>query len=69
MMCLQPFYVETKMIENAKKAKRTFATVSVEDCVNGALRDLGHEKTTYGPLKHDFVCNVLSTIMRYVPGG
>ena len=49
-MALQPGYVETKMIARAKANKENFGTVSVEQCVNGALRDLGYETTTFGPI-------------------
>jgi len=49
MLCLQPHYVKTKMIDSAVKKGQNFATVSVDACVGAALRDLSHEVCTYGP--------------------
>lgn len=66
IMCLQPHYVETKMIARSIEKKQDFGTVSVKDCVNGALRDLGYEVTTYGPRKHEFWGCFMSAILRYV---
>lgn len=67
ILCLQPHFVETKMTKSTREKKQDFGTVSVEECVNGALRDLGHEVTTFGPLKHEFWGIVLTAILRYLP--
>ena len=53
-LCLQPAYVKTKMIKPAEEEGRAFMVIPVEDCVSAALRDLGHENNTFGPIKHEF---------------
>lgn len=45
--------VVTKLIQMFIDRKEAFATVTVDACVSGALRDLGYETRTHGPLKHD----------------
>ena len=54
IMALQPSFVKTKMINESIKKGINFGTVTVEACVSAALRDLGHEIRTYGPLMHEF---------------
>lgn len=58
LLCLQPGYVKTKMIKAAEDKGTAFAVVSVEDCVSAALRDLGHEICTYGPISHEVLAGV-----------
>ena len=53
-LCLQPAYVKTKMIKPAEDEGRTVLVIPVEDCVSAALRDLGIENNTFGPIKHEF---------------
>ena len=68
VMALQPHYVETKMIKKALAKGMAFGVVSVTDCVNGALRDLGHEVTTYGPCLHEHVGCLMTFMMKALPG-
>ena len=64
-MALQPAYVDTKMIAKAKAMKKDHGAVTVKQCVDGALRDLGHETTTFGPMMHDFLNPTLSVLWKY----
>ena len=66
-LCLCPGYVETKMISKHKQAGRTFGVVSVTDCVSGALRDLGYETVTFGPLIHEIWGTLFNSLFRYLP--
>ena len=68
VMALQPHFVETKMITKAVDKGLAFGVVSVTDCVNGALRDLGHEVTTYGPRLHEHIGCVMTFMMKAIPG-
>ena len=55
------------MIQKYKKTGQTFSIVSVTDCVNGALRDLGYETVTFGPLIHEFWGTLFNGLFRYLP--
>ena len=50
-MSLQPYFVATKMVAAAKGTEGK--KITVEACVDAALRDLGRESTTYGALLHE----------------
>ena len=65
IMSLQPALVETKMIAKIKEMKLDRGAVTVKQCVDGALRDLGHETTTFGPMLHDFLNPLLTTAWKY----
>ena len=65
IMALQPAYVDTKMIAKAKEMKIDYRAVTAILCVDGALRDLGHETTTFGPMMHDFRSSILTTAWKY----
>ena len=41
------------MIAEVKAKGQAFNVVTVTDCVQAALRDLGYETRTYGPLNHE----------------
>ena len=64
-LCLQPGFVETKMVEKLIDRGEAFGVVSVSACVNGALRDLGYEETSSGPFKHEIWTYFLSTLYHY----
>ena len=64
-LCLQPGFVETKIVEKQIDRGEAYGVVSVAACVNGALRDLGYEEITSGPLKHELWTCFLSTLYRY----
>ena len=53
------------MIDHAVKRGINFGTVTVEACVSAALRDLGHEIRTYGPLMHECYAGVLGPLLKY----
>lgn len=65
IMALQPAFVDTKMIAKVKEMKMDHGAVTVKQCVDGALRDLGHETTTFGPMLHDFLNPILTTLWKY----
>ena len=67
VMTLQPHFVNTKLIKQAVEKGQAFGVVSVTDCVNGALRDLGHEVTTYGPTLHEHIGCALTFMMKALP--
>ena len=66
-MCLQPHYVETKMIQKYKKTGQAFSVATVTESVNGALRDLGYETVTFGPLIHEVWGTLFNSLFRYLP--
>jgi len=49
IMSLKPFDVSTKMIYNREP---DIMTITIEECVRGALNDFGHQDGTYGHWKH-----------------
>ena len=46
---LRPSDVSTQMTFNRKT---DFFTITTDECVEGCLRDVGHETVTYGSWKH-----------------
>ena len=61
-MTLQPGFVKTKFIKESDYKGSVTGLVSLEDCVSAALRDLGHESWTYGPLVHEIHGNILTAV-------
>jgi len=53
ILCLQPGFVETKMIKKAKESGYAQGIVTTEDCVAATMRDLSHEDSTFGPASHE----------------
>ena len=53
------------MIAKVKERKLNYGMVTVEQCVDATLRDLGHETTTFGPIMHDVIGTTMTTIMRH----
>lgn len=64
-MCLQPSYVKTNLVDKFKGKITTPGIVSTTECVNGALRDLGKESVTYGPLVHEITGALMAFAGRY----
>ena len=64
MLALQPGFVETRSLIEAKERGPTPGLVTVSDCVSAALRDLGYEKCTYGPLVHEAIGFLMTFIFR-----
>ena len=64
ILCLQPSYVETKMIDKVKDPIKAFVVVTVTDCVNAALRDLGYETCSYGTIVHEFLGYAVTSSFR-----
>ena len=57
------------MIKEAEEKGLAFGVIDVEDCVAGALRDLGKEVRTYGPKKHEDIGNFMSVLLKFMPLG
>ena len=55
------------MIKWAEDEGKDFMAIPVEECVTAALRDLGHENNTFGPIKHEFCGQAMGTTLRYLP--
>ena len=68
ILCLQPHYVKTSMIENAEKAGKTFGVVSTEESVRAAINDLGYEVCTYGAPTHSRIASLLVPAWKYILG-
>ena len=55
------------MVEKAIEKKMDFGTVTVEQSVGAALRDLGYEETTFGPIVHEFYGMLLTFVLKFLP--
>ena len=66
LLCLQPGFVDTKMIKPSKEQGIAVGIVSVEECVSAALRDLGHEICTYGPKAHETIAGIGGPLLKYL---
>ena len=69
VMALQPHFVNGLMIQNDMANGFAFGQVPAEDCVSAALRDLGHEATTYGASLHERIGFIMTFVMNhFMPG-
>ncbi len=57
---VRPGYVSTPMTFNQKPS---FDTITVDECVNGIMRDVGHMENTYGHWKHQ----IQNYLIEYLP--
>ena len=64
-MCLQPGFVETKLIKEVKEKGIAFGIVTTDVCVAAAMRDLSHEDSTFGAVGHERAAFIFGSILKY----
>ena len=57
LLCVRPMGVTTKMVDNISNSFGGIF-VSPQACVRGFLRDLGHDKVTFGATSHQIIGNL-----------
>ena len=63
-LCLKPGFVTTPLTDNRKEDS---ITCNTEECVNGALKALGHKRETYGATKHVLFGAGLEAVLFLLP--